>query len=68
MSLVILLIGVLLTTVAFILANVFVWLPTRNMQKANHVKKGQTRVLILSAIAYAIVLVVLFYAYSTQIL
>jgi len=68
MSLIDLIICVLLATVGFIIPNVIVWYPTRNMQKANHVKKGQTKVLVFSAVAYAIVLVILTYFYYIQII
>lgn len=66
MSLTELFLYALLALVGFIVANALVWYPTRNTQKANHVKKGQTEVLVFSVVAYAIVLVVLVYSYSVQ--
>lgn len=56
----------LLGLFGLIVTNVVVWSISRNTKKANHVKKGQTKILILSVVAYAIyiVLLVWFYFYT----
>jgi hypothetical protein len=56
-----LLVNALLGMFVLVVANIGVWLISRNAKKASHVKKGQTVFLALSVIAYIIFLILFVY-------